>query len=114
MAKPDLHKFEQDLKNNPTLGSTAPPRTIRAKDLDGNNKKLTLLEGEGNPKLYEVEYTPDGTRITRILPEGTNRGDLLYWTGSKWDVLAAPQSGTMRVLTLTSGTLAWTDTEDCP
>ena len=47
--KPDLHLFEEDLKNNTLVGSNAPPRTIRAKDLDDNNRKLTILKGEGDP-----------------------------------------------------------------
>jgi hypothetical protein len=69
--KPDLHLFERDLKNKPPLGSTAPPRTIRAKDLDENNRKLTILKGEGSPPAYRVKYTKDGTVLTDIqsLPE---------------------------------------------
>jgi hypothetical protein len=94
MERPDLHKFEQDLKNKPGLGSTDAPRTIKAKKLDDNNKKLTLLKGEGTPALYEVKYTPDGTVITRILP-------------------TPPTSTTMHVLTVTNGVVAWTATEDC-
>lgn len=91
---PDLHKFERDLKHRPSLGSNAPPRTIRAKDLDDNNRRLTLLKGDGTPPLYEVKYTKDGTRITRILP-------------------TPPDSTTMHVLTITNGVVAWTATEDC-
>ena len=64
--KPDLHLFERDLKNKPPLGSTAPPRTIRAKDLDENNRKLTILKGEGDPPAYLVKYTKDGTVLTDI------------------------------------------------
>jgi hypothetical protein len=90
----DLHKFERDLKNRPAFGSNAPPRTIKAKNLDDNNKKLTLLKGEGTPALYEVQYTKDGTRITRILP-------------------TPPESTAMHVLTITNGVVAWTATEDC-
>jgi hypothetical protein len=90
----DLHKFEQDLKNKPGLGSMDAPRTIKAKKLDDNNKKLTLLKGEGTPALYEVKYTPEGTLITRILP-------------------TPPESTTMHVLTVTNGVVAWTATEDC-
>ena len=63
MAKPDLHRFEEDLKNRPPDGSNAPPRSIRAKNLDENNKKLTLLDDDGTPKLYTVKYTADGTRL---------------------------------------------------
>jgi hypothetical protein len=92
--KPDLHLFEKDLKNKSLVGSNAPPRTIRAKDLDGNNKKLTLLKGAGDPPLYDVKYTKDGTVITRILPE-------------------APSATGMHVLTISDGVLAWTQTEDC-
>jgi hypothetical protein len=66
MARIDLHLFERDLANKPGKGSSAPPRTIRAKDLDNNNKKLTLLQGEGSPPSYTVEYTPDGIRIRDI------------------------------------------------
>ena len=94
MERIDLHKFEQDLKNKPGLGSMDAPRTIKAKKLDDNNKKLTLLKGEGTPALYEVKYTPKGTLITRILP-------------------TPPDSTTMHVLTVTNGVVAWTATEDC-
>lgn len=111
--RPDLHLFKRDLKNKPLVGSNAPPRTIRAKDLDENNCKLTLLEGEGDPPLYELKYTKDGTVITRIFADGTNTGDLLYWNGVAWVVLAAPNETAMRVLTISSGALSWTSTEDC-
>jgi hypothetical protein len=131
--KPELHLFERDLKNKPIAGSNEPPRTIRAKNLDDNNKKLTLLQGAGDPPLYEVEYTTDGTRITRILPNGRVAGDLLswdgsawqsvvepsgssqllYWTGKSWQALPAPNSSALQVLTIQNGTFAWTATTDC-
>jgi hypothetical protein len=113
MALPDLHQFERLAKNRPAKGSNDYPVAIKGKDLDENWKMTTLLAGEGEPKLYEVEYTKDGTRITRILPPGTNAGDLLYWNGEKWLVFAAPSSSTMHALTITNGVLAWTETEDC-
>lgn len=94
MNAPSLHKFEKDLTKKPGIGSMGPPRTIKAKNLDDNNKMLTLLKGEGKPPLYEVKYTKDGTRITRILP-------------------TLPTSTTMHVLTVTNGVVAWTATEDC-
>jgi hypothetical protein len=93
MARPDLHLFERDLANKPGKGSNAPPRTIRAKDLDDNNKKLTLLQGEGSPPSYSVKYTPDGIIITGLLP-------------------TPPASG-FYVLTSSDGVLAWTATQDC-
>ena len=51
--------------------------------------------------------------MTRLLPDGNNTGDLLYWNGTRWAVLDAPSSDTMHVLTITSGALAWTETEAC-
>jgi hypothetical protein len=71
MNAPDLHKFEKDLTKKPGIGSMSPPRTIKAKNLDDNNKKLTILKGEGNPPAYRVKYTKDGTVLTDIqsLPE---------------------------------------------
>jgi hypothetical protein len=113
MAAPDLHKFRDDLKNRPGPGSNAPPRSIRAKDLDENYKKVTLIESDQSPKLYDVRYTKDGTRLTRLMPDGTNVGDLLYWNGERWVTLRAVVSGQMHVLTITNNVLSWTQTEDC-
>ena len=93
MATIDLHLFERDLANKPGKGSMAPPRTIRAKDLDGNNKKLTLLKGEGSPPSYTVKYTSDGI-ILNVLP-------------------AFPTASGLHVLTVSGGVLAWTATQDC-
>lgn len=113
MTAPDLHKFKDDLAKRPALGTLAPPRIVKAQDLDDNFRKTTLLEGAGNPKLYEVRYTKDGTRITRILPDGTSRGDLLYWNGTRWVVFPAASGAGLRVLTIQNNTLAWTPTQDC-
>ena len=63
MAKIDLHSFERDLTNKPGDGSSAPPRSIRAKDLDGNFKKVTLLPDTSETPAYTVEYTADGTKL---------------------------------------------------
>jgi hypothetical protein len=72
MALPDLHIFERLVKNKPAKGSNDYPLAIKATDLDENWKRTTLIEGEGNPKPYEVEYTKDGTRIKNLrgLPQG--------------------------------------------
>ena len=113
MALPDLHLFENDLKNRPGKGSNAPPVSIRAKNLDENYKRVTLIASDQDPPPYTVEYTEDGTRIANILPEGSNTGDLLYWSGDRWEIFAAPSSSAMQVLTITNGVLAWTETEDC-
>jgi hypothetical protein len=93
MALPDLHIFERLVKNKPSKGSNDYPLAIKATDLDENWKRTTLIEGEGNPKLYEVEYTKDGTRLTRILPP-------------------TPDSGT-HVLGAVDGQVQWIATEDC-
>lgn len=105
--------FGDLVKNKPAPGSNDYPVAIKAAHLDENFLRSTLTKSEKGPPLYEVEYTKDGTRITRIFEDGTNTGDLLYWNGERWAVLAAPSSDTMHALTITGGTLAWTATEDC-
>jgi len=110
---PDLKIFERLKKNKPASGSNDYPVAIKAEDLDENWKRTTLLKGSGEPKLYEVEYTKDGTRITKIFEDGTNVGDMLYWNGTRWTVLRAPESATMHVLTITDSNLKWVETEDC-
>lgn len=67
MALPDLHKFRDDLKNRPGPGSNAPPRTIRAKDLDENFKKVTVVRQSivnvGLLPDYEMRYKKDGSEL---------------------------------------------------
>jgi hypothetical protein len=72
MALPDLHKFKDDLRQKPSHGSDAPPRTVRANDLDENFRKVTIIEPNDEPKSYSVEYTREGTRlkIQKGLPDG--------------------------------------------
>jgi hypothetical protein len=108
--------FSELVKNKPAKGSNDYPVAIKAIHLDENWKRTTLRAPKDTDPaagLYEVAYEDDGTYITRLLPDGTNNGDLLYWNGERWVVLAAPDSATMHALTITSGTLAWTQTEDC-
>lgn len=93
MALPDLHRFQNDLLNRPAGASNAPPRTIRARDLDENFLKVTLIESDQEPPLYELEYTKDGVRLTRLLP-------------------IPPASGT-HVLGAVNGEIQWIGTEDC-
>jgi len=93
MSKIDLHKFRSDLLKKPPVGVNAPPIGIRAKDLDENFRKVTLIDGPGNPPQYRVKHTKGGTILTDLLP-------------------ARPASG-LYVLTSSDGTLAWTATEDC-
>jgi hypothetical protein len=93
MDKINLHFFERDLINTVGIGSNAPPRTIRAKDLDGNNKRLTLLPDQSETPSYTVKYTQDGI-ILNVLP-------------------ALPTASGLHVLTVSGGVLAWTATQDC-
>jgi len=62
-----IHSFKEDLtKRSLNAGTPSPPRVILAADLDGNSEALTLIEGDGDPPLYRVEYTKEGTKITDI------------------------------------------------
>jgi hypothetical protein len=112
----DVWLFAQLVQNRPAKGSNDYPVAIKASHLDHNWKKTTLKAPKNVEKadaLYEVSYDEDGTRITRIFPNGKNTGDLLYWDGSKWVVFARPTAATMHALTITNGALAWTPTEGC-
>jgi hypothetical protein len=113
----DVWLFERLVMNRPAKGSNDYPVAIKASHLDHNWKKTTLRPPknvDAAEALYEVSYDKDGTRITRILPNGTNTGDLLYWDGdNRWRIFAAPSSLAMHVLTITDGRLEWTPTEAC-
>ena len=93
MALPELHEFERLKKNKPAPGKLDYPLVIKAIHLDENFKMTTLLESNAEPKLYDLEYTKDGTRITRILPE-------------------PPSTGT-HVLGAIDGAIQWIATQDC-
>lgn len=96
MAIDTLHKFEDDLRARPSKGSSAPPRSLRAKDLDENFIKTAVIAPQEDPPRYSVEYTRQGTRL-KIAPE----------------LPELPESAFMHVLTATNGVLAWTLTEGC-
>jgi hypothetical protein len=72
MSKPDLHLFKDDLRKKPSDGSNAPPRSIKAQDLDENFVKTSVIAPLEDPPSYTVEYTREGTRlkISPGLPEG--------------------------------------------
>jgi hypothetical protein len=130
MSDIDLKKFEDYLKEIPPKGSKAPPRTVPAKTLDKNFTKVVVIKDPKpdllNDRQYFCEYTEDGTVLKlKPFPVGQRAGDIVYWDTEQesslgprkfrgaWRVLAAVQSDTMHVLTITNGTLAWTETEDC-
>ena len=109
--------FTELVKNKPAKGSNDYPVAIKAIHLDENWRRTTLKppkDTDPSAGLYEVAYDQDGTRITRLLPDGTNTGDLLYWNGDRWAVLEATESGTLHILGIKDGALQWVETQDCP
>lgn len=109
--------FGELVKNKPAPGSNDYPVAIKAVHLDENFRRGTLIVPPADDDaagLYEVEYRQEGTVITRLLPDGTNPGDLLYWNGEKWVVLEAAQSSTLHILGIQDGALRWVETQDCP
>jgi hypothetical protein len=82
----DLHIFKDDLAKIAPKGSNAPPRSISARALDGNFRRVTLLPSEDIPPTYSVEYKEDGTIIKdiRTVPDGNRNGNLLVWNGDEW------------------------------
>jgi len=121
----ELKKFEDYLQQNPPNGSTAPPRTVPAKTLDKNFKKVTLIRDpkpdEENDRSYALEYKDDGTILKiKKFPRGKNKNDLCYWNpeaGEKnagaWVVLSAVESEDLYVLGLKNNELQWVQTTDC-
>jgi hypothetical protein len=116
----ELKKFEDYLKNNPPNGSTAPPRTVPAKTLDKNFKKVTLIRDpepdQDNDRSYTLDYKDEGTVLKlKRFPRGKNKSDLCYWNpeageknGGAWVVLSAVESEDVHVLTLKNKELAFT------
>jgi hypothetical protein len=89
----EIHLFEDDLKQKPGKGSNKPPRSIKAKDLDDNFKRITIIENpDEETKTYTVKYDKDGTILT-IFP-------------------TLQTSGTY-VLGTVDGKLQWIATQDC-
>lgn len=66
MPNPSLIKFRDYLTARPPKGSSAPPRTIKADDLDGNFKRCTVNKSQvqfnGQP-VYDVLYSSEGTEL---------------------------------------------------
>jgi len=115
VSKIDLHIFKEDLAKVPLNGSNAPPRSIKAQDLDDNFAKTSVIDPVDDPPRYTVEYTSEGTRLKiTVLPEDADDGALLYWDGSAWAALSPPTASGLHVLTVSGGELAWTATEACP
>lgn len=50
--------------------------------------------------------------LLELLPEGS-QGDMLYWDGDKWALLAAPSGGIMHVLSHDGTSPVWVETQDC-
>jgi hypothetical protein len=81
MPNPSLVKFRDYLTASPPKGSTAPPRTIKADDLDGNFRRCTVNKSQvqfnnsvNAGPLYDVQYTAEGTEL--IFSAG---GRYVYW-----------------------------------
>lgn len=66
MARPELHEFERLVQNQPAPGSSDYPVAIKAKHLDENWKRVTVIESDEDPLPYTVEYTEDGTILRDI------------------------------------------------
>lgn len=126
----ELKKFEDYLGENPPKGSTAPPRTVPARTLDKNFKKVTVIKDPAadafNDRQYVCEYKEDGTILKfKPFPVGQLAGDIVYWDpeaktslGSRkfngaWRVLSAVESEELHVLGIRGGRLQWVETEGC-
>jgi len=62
----ELHEFVDDLTKRPGPGSNDPPRSVRAKDLDENYRKVTVIPEESPPAPkpdYSIDYSDVGTLL---------------------------------------------------
>jgi hypothetical protein len=85
-----IHSFKDDLATAASGNSNKPPRSISAKDLDGNFKAVTVIAPKDNS--YTVDMSDQGTTLN-IFP-------------------ATPGSGTF-VLGMVGGKIKWIQTQDC-
>jgi hypothetical protein len=79
MPNPSLIKFRDYLTARPPKGSSSPPRTIKADDLDGNFKRCTVNKSQigaafSTGAVYDVLYTAEGTELI-FAPNGR----YAYW-----------------------------------
>lgn len=82
--------FEQRVKVPPAVGGRGYPYQLSAKDLMQNFRFLS-----------------------KIIPEGTNDNEILYFSGNRWQILQAPSGNGTFVLGAVDGKLTWMDTEAC-
>lgn len=81
--------FEKKVKQPPSADGTGYPYRISASDLMENFRFL-------------LELMPDG-----------EVGDMLYWDGNAWVLLAAPSGGITHVLSHNGTRPEWIETQDC-
>ena len=48
-----------------------------------------------------------------VLSAPTQEGSIIYWDGEEWKFLQPPTGTVLHALTIQSGNIAWTETEDC-
>jgi hypothetical protein len=83
-------------------------------DFEKKVKEPPPADGRGYPyQLSAKDLMLNFRAISEYIPDGTSKGDILYWTGMKWDIHPAATGDGLKVLTMTSGVLSWTDTDDC-
>jgi hypothetical protein len=83
-------------------------------DFEAKAKMPPPPNGAGYPyQLSASDLMKNFDFLLDRIPVGTANGDIPYWNGTEWAMLSAPGGGTMHVLTITAGVLAWTETEGC-
>jgi hypothetical protein len=131
-----LSEFKERQKELESEEKESKTKEIEASDILDNESVLTrdisgpvavsLIRADGEERLFAFVRT-ENTNIGEPtlpkdqywvgVPDGENKGDLLYWDTEdtpKWKVLEAPEeSEDLKVLTIRNGQLEWTDTEDC-
>ena len=76
-------------------------------------KKTTLPNGTNKGDILYWDPSAGDGGAWVVLSAPSNEGSILYWDGSIWKFLSPPSGSGLKVLTSNGGNLAWTDTEDC-
>lgn len=85
------------------ISTTSSSQSISSSSSDSGGGTAMTPNESSNAKDSEDSGLEDGTQV----------GQILYWTGDAWQFLDPPSGSTLNVLTIQNGNLSWTATQDC-
>ena len=97
----------------PPSGSEEEPLYLACRGEEPSWEQNDLPEGstKGDLLYWDPEAGNGGSWVVLTAPSAN--GSILYWDDGDWNFLTPPSGSGLKVLTASGGNLAWTDTEDC-